>query len=168
MQKYVFRKYNPKFRNYFISEQKKISKTLGSSAKIEHIGSTAIPDLGGKGILDIVVGVSKSKIVVAKKRLNKAGYEFREKASYPERLFFRRDYLYKNRKRRVHIHLTRFNSNDWKELIGFRDYLLKNPDTIEQYVQIKREGVKKAHGDGEKYRKHKEKFIKNIFRKALK
>lgn len=113
------------------------------------MGSIAIPNLGGKGILDIAVGVSTSKFAEAKKKLEKAGYEFREKASYPERLFFRIDYPYKNRKRRIHIHLTKFNGQDWEEMIDFRDYL-----------------VKKALGDGEKYRKHKEKFIQNTLKKA--
>ncbi|NQU78093.1 GrpB family protein [Candidatus Falkowbacteria bacterium] len=168
MQKYIFRKHNPEYRVFFTSEKKKIAKALGLSAKIEHIGSTAIPNLGGKGILDIVVGVLESKIPEAKKKLEKANYEFRDKASCPKKLFFRIDYSYKNRKRRVHIHLTKFNGQDWKEMIGFRDYLLKHPDTIEQYIKIKKEGVKKALGDGEKYRKYKEKFIENILRKALK
>ncbi|MDD5181772.1 MAG: GrpB family protein [Candidatus Nanoarchaeia archaeon] len=167
MQKYVFRKYNPEYRAFFTSEKKKIAKALGSTATIEHVGSTAIPNLGGKGILDVAVGVSKSKIVESKNKLEKEGYEFREKASYPERLFFRIDYPYKNRKRRIHIHLTKFNGQDWKEMIGFRDYLLKHPEAVEQYVKIKKEGVKKALGDGEKYRKHKEEFIQNILRKAL-
>jgi len=168
MQKYVFRKYNPEYRAFFHLEKKKIAKTLGSTAKIEHVGSTAIPYLGGKGILDIVVGVSKSKFAEAKKKLEEAGYEFSEKASYPERLFFRCNYPYKNRKRRIHIHLTKFNGQDWKEMVGFRNYLLKHSDAVELYVKIKKEGVKKALGDGEKYRKHKEKFIQNILRKTLK
>lgn len=168
MQKYVFRRYTLEYRALFTSEKKKIAKALGSTTKIEHVGSTAVPNLGGKGILDIVVGVSKSKVAEAKKKLEKAGYEFREKASYPERLFFRRDYSYKNGKRRIHIHLTKFDGKDWKEMIGFRDYLLKHPEAVERYVKIKKTGVKKALGDGEKYRKHKEKFIENILRKALK
>ena len=168
MQKYVFRKYDPEYRVFFTSEKKKIAKALDPTAKIEHVGSTAIPGLGGKGVLDIAVGVSKSKMAEAKKKLEKAGYEFREKTSYPERLFFRIDYPYKNRKRRVHIHLTKFNGQDWKEMIGFRDYLLKHPEAVEQYIKIKKEGVKKALGDGEKYKKHKEKFIEHILRKVLK
>jgi len=65
MQKYVFRKYNPEYRAFFTSEGKKITKALGLTAKIEHVGSTFIPDLGGKGILDIVVGVSKSGLAEA-------------------------------------------------------------------------------------------------------
>lgn len=168
MKKYVFRKHNPEYQAFFTSEKKKLVKAIGSSAKIEHIGSTAIPELGGKGILDIVIGVSKSKMAETKKKLEEAGYEFREKASTPERLFFRRDYPYKNRKRRIHIHLTKIGSQDWKEIVGFRDYLLKHPEDIEQYTKIKKEAVKKALGNGETYRKHKEKFIESILEKALK
>ena len=162
MQKYIYRQYDKKYKDFFISEKKKITKALSKTAKIEHIGSTAIPGLGGKGILDIVVGVSKSNIIKAKKNLEKASYEFREKASCQERLFFRIDYPYKNKKRRVHIHLTKFNGQDWKEMVNFRDYLLKHPETVIQYIKIKKEAVKKAPGDGKKYRKHKENFIKNI------
>ena len=168
MQKYVFRKYNPKYKVFFASEKKKIAKALGSKTKIEHAGSTAIPNLGGKGILDIVVGVPKLNMAEAKKRLEKAGYEFCKNAGSYERLFLRADYPCKNRKRRVHIHLTKFNSQDWKEVISFRNYLLKHPDAVKEYIKIKKEGVKKALGDGEKYRKHKKKFIENILRKALK
>ncbi len=166
MQKYVFRKYPPESRAFFTSEKKKIAKALSSTAKIEHVGSTAIPGLGGKSILDIVVGVSKSELGRAKRKFEEAGYEFRKKASFPERLFFRIDYPYKNKKRRVHIHLTKLSGRDWKSMTGFRNYLLKYPETVKQYVKIKKEGVKIALGDGEKYRKHKEKFIKNILRKT--
>ena len=98
IRKYIFRKYNPEYQIFFTSEKKKIAKALGPRAKIEHVGSTAITSFGGKGILDIIVGISKSKLAEAKKRIKKAGYEFREKASYPERLFFRIDYPYRNKK----------------------------------------------------------------------
>ena len=167
MQKYIFRKYNPEYRDFFISEKKKILNILGTKAKIEHIGSTAVPGLGGKGILDIVVSVSKSKFTKSKEKLEKGGYEFREKASYPERLFFRIDYPYRRRERRVHIHLTTFNSQDWKGMIGFRNYLLKHPATVRRYAEIKKEAVRKARGNGKKYRKYKEKFIKGVLKKAL-
>ena len=131
MQKYVFRKYNADYPRFFVLERRKIAKALGPTAKIEHVGSTSIRDLGGKGILDIVIGISKSNLMKAKEKLEKAGYEFREKASYPERLFFRIDYLYRGRKRRVHIHLTIFDHKDWQEMIGFRDYLQKHPIAVD-------------------------------------
>jgi len=165
MQKYVFKKYIPEYPAFFALEKKKITKALGLTAKIEHVGSTAVANLGGKGILDIIIGVAKTKFALTKKKLEKAGYEFREQASYPQRLFFRIDYPSKNRKRRVHLHLVEFNNQDWKEMIGFRNYLQNHPAALKQYAEIKKEGVKKALGDGEIYRKHKEKFIQNILGK---
>ncbi len=168
VKKYIFRKYLPEYKRFFTIENDRLKKVLGSSARIGHVGSTAVPSLGGKGIIDIVIGVSKSKTTQSKKDLENAGYEFRDKASYPERLFFRRDYPYKKVKRRVHAHLVELGGADWSEMIGFRDYLLKHPKSVQEYAKIKKEAVKKALGEGEVYRKHKEKFIKKITKIALK
>ncbi len=168
MQKYVFRKYSSKYKDFFNSEKKKIIKNLGSRSKIEHVGSTAITKLGGKGIVDIAIGVSKLELLKVKNKLEEVGYKFSEAASCPKRLFFKAEYLYNNKKRRVHIHLMEFDSQNWQEIIGFRDYLLKNPDIVKQYIKIKKEAIKKSLGDGENYRKYKEKFIENILNKIFK
>jgi len=167
MQKYVFRRYVPEYVTFFALEKRRLRKALGPFAKIQHVGSTAIVGLGGKGILDVLVGVPKAKFKEAKKKLEKARYEFREMASTPERLFFRKDYGHSQKKRRVHIHLTTFGNQDWGEMVGFRDFLLQHPDMVKEYVKRKKEAVKKARGIGELYRKHKESFIKNIVKKAL-
>ncbi len=123
---------------FFFLEKKKIAKVLGLTAKIEHIGSTAVPGLGGKGIVDIVVGVSQKRLPEAKNKLQEAGYEFRQQASCPERLFFRIDHPYNNRTRRVHVHLTVINGKTWNGMTGFRNFLLKHPDTVDKYVKIKK------------------------------
>ena len=69
MKKYIFRKYTPKYLKLFSSEKKRIIKALGSTVKIEQVGSTAIASLGGKGIVDIIVGVSKVKLQETKRKL---------------------------------------------------------------------------------------------------
>lgn len=163
MLKYVFREYDPHYKLFFLQEKKKILSILGDEVKIEHVGSTAIEGLGGKGILDILIGVKDGELKTSRKKLEDAGYEFRESASTAQRDFFRIDYIYKKEKRRVHIHLTKYHSKDWKEIIGFRDYLLKHPSDAVKYAKIKKEAVKEAQGDGVKYRKYKEKFITDIF-----
>ncbi|HCC67818.1 TPA: hypothetical protein DEP90_01220 [Patescibacteria group bacterium] len=167
MQKYVFRKYSPKYRDFFVCEKEKLVRALGLTVKIEHVGSTAIPNLGGKGIIDIVVGISHSKLSEAKKILEKLDYIFSTTAGSPDRLFFKRDYPYRGRKRRVHIHLTKFNSKDWKEMIGFREYLLMHPEIVKQYARIKKNAVKEASGDGKRYKQFKDAFVENITKEAL-
>jgi len=162
MKKYVFRKYDSKYRRFFSTEKGKIQKIVGSKPLIEHVGSTSIPKLGGKGILDILLAVPKNIISNTSKKLQKAGYEFRGVASTNSRLFFRRDYKTSNGSRRVHIHLTFTGSKDQKEMIAFRNYLTSHTNIAKEYEKIKINAVKFSKGKGELYKKHKEKFILDI------
>ncbi|MFH2105215.1 MAG: GrpB family protein [Parcubacteria group bacterium] len=163
--KYVFREYSPLYVKYFAQERKLLEDVLGESVNIEHVGSTAVPGLGGKGIVDILIGVFRDDIGITKNKLKKAGYEFRPQASTSERLFFRRDYAVGQQKRRVHLHLVEREGSEWQQFIFFRDYLRENPTVAEEYTKIKQEAVKMARGEGEKYRKHKEKFIASLLKK---
>ena len=58
----ILEKYNPEWLDFFLEERAKIEKALGNLiVKIEHIGSTAIPGMGGKPIIDIMIGVQKEE-----------------------------------------------------------------------------------------------------------
>jgi len=167
MKKYAFLKYTPKYKKLFLIEKKNIKRALSVKCVIEHIGSTAIPKLGGKGIVDLVVGIYSDNLRKHIPTLEKVGYQFRETASIPERLFFRRDYKIGKSIRRVHIHLTQFEEKDWNEMIAFRNYLLKHPKEVEEYATIKRKAVKGANGNGEIYRELKRPFMETITKKQL-
>ena len=162
MQKYKFIKFSNNYKNYFRYEKNLLHKTLGNNVAIEHVGSTAVKGLGGKGITDIVIGVNADEIRKSKSMLESAGYEYRAVASVPGRIFFRKDYVRKNRIRRVHIHLVKITGKELRQMIMFRDYLINNPGKLREYSQIKKLAVKAAKGDGKIYRSMKEEFIKNI------
>jgi GrpB-like predicted nucleotidyltransferase (UPF0157 family) len=162
VEKYRFRRYDPIYKTFFRIEKKRLALAFSAEVKIEHVGSTAVSGLGGKGILDILIGTGDSGIDAAKEGLQSLGYEFRQEASTEKRLFFRRDYKYKHGTRRVHVHLTKLNGRDWKEMVSFRNYLLENKGAIAEYSRIKRHAVKVAKGDGKIYRKQKEEFIRKI------
>jgi GrpB-like predicted nucleotidyltransferase (UPF0157 family) len=162
VEKYRFRRYNPIYRTFFRIEKKRLTLSLDPGVRIEHVGSTSVNGLGGKGILDIVIGTRSSGIDATKEGLQGLGYEFREEASTEKRLFFRRDYGYKHNIRRVHVHLTTLNGKDWKEMISFRNYLLENKEAVAEYSKVKRRAVKVAKGDGKIYRKQKEEFVRKM------
>lgn len=163
MDKYIFRPYNPIFPNLFEKEKKRLEKSISEKNSIEHIGSTAIPNAGGKGIIDIMMAVEDNLLPEAVKQIQAAGYEFREVASIPSRLFFRKDMDDPvDGIRRYHIHLTQTNSQDWKEAIQFRDYLRSHPEKVEKYNILKRKAVKQANQDGSIYKKTKEPFIEEM------
>lgn len=168
IQKYVLRAYNPHFPKFYKREKVKLKKILTKDAKIEHIGSSAVIGLSGKGIIDIIISVAKKDIEKTKKKLQEKGYKFKPLAGDKERLFLEKDYKYLGKIRRVHIHLTRHNSPIWKKCIAVRDYLRNNPKEAEEYIKIKKKAIKIAREEGKIYRSYKKSFLDKLEEKALK
>lgn len=162
-QKYVYKPYSAAFPDLFKKEKERISSSLTNALAIEHVGSTAIPSLGGKGIIDIAISVHKKEMEQASNILQKLGYQYRPTFSTPERFYFIA-YLpdLEEGTRRYHIHLTYPFSKEWNELIGFRDYLRAHPEAAEEYANIKKQAAAVANQDGEQYRKMKEPIFKKI------
>src|SRR3989344_2814880 len=79
--KYKFEKYNPIYKILFQKEKAKLIKIFPKS-QIEHVGSTSVPDLGGKGIIDIAISAPKNQInnsikkLWKKPRLNNLNFPF--------------------------------------------------------------------------------------------
>src|SRR5690242_1406226 len=132
-QKYIYKPYSKIFPDLFQKEKARIFSSLTNALAIEHVGSTAIPHLGGKGIIDIAIAVAKEEMRHSSEVLQKLGYEFRPDFSTADRLYFVA-YLPdpEEETRRYHIHLTYLSSLEWQELIGFRDYLRAHPETVEE------------------------------------
>jgi len=134
---------------------------------IEQIGSTAVPDLDAKPILDLMVAVeSIDEFEGYSVLLRRLGYEFR------------RD----NRKEQEHIlcvkgpeenrthylKLTTPGSEFWSEHILFRDYLLHHPERLKAYQKLKRDLFDKHAEDRALYTDGKAQFIKETIDLARK
>ena len=167
MEKYRFRRYRKDFLLLYRGEFAKLRRILPRSASIEHVGSTAVEGLGGKGIIDIVIAIPKSDITKANGLLEDAQYEFRTDAGDRDRLFFNKDYVSRGKMRRVHLHLTYYNSKAFIEMVAVRDYLIMHKGEARKYEEIKRKAVKKAEGDGKVYKKLKNQYLKRLTRKAI-
>ena len=168
MQKYIFQPYSKRFQQLFKREKGKLKKLLTSNTKIGHIGSTAVPGLGGKGIIDIIISCKNKEIKITRNILERGGYEFKPKAGDRQRLFFQKDYKYRNSIRRVHLHLTPPDSLVWKRCTALSAYLKRHPKETKEYAKIKREGAKIARGEGKIYRDYKNNFLDRLTKKALK
>ncbi|MGC8538429.1 MAG: GrpB family protein [Candidatus Micrarchaeia archaeon] len=167
--KYVFKRYNSIYRQAFKKERVRLYDGLGhENVAIEHVGSTAVPGLGGKNILDIIVGLKKGKRLAIKKKIQKLGYDFVGTAGSRRRLFFVRDSTYRHKSIRIHLHLVKFGGEEWQQKIAFRDYLIGHREAVLEYESVKKIAVKEAKGNKERYLKAKEKFINSITKKALK
>jgi GrpB-like predicted nucleotidyltransferase (UPF0157 family) len=130
--------------------------------RLEHIGSTAVPGLFAKPIIDILAGVppreSRAPYIAA---LVAIGYEHLGAYGVPGRNYFRR-----GTPRSHHIHLVSWSSQLWRDHLAFRDYLRAHPDVAQEYAVLKRELAAAFPDDGRKYSEEKRPFIRSVLRAA--
>lgn len=161
MKKYKYRIYKPYYPLLFKREKQKLEKILPKQTLIEHVGSTSVKGLGGKGIIDILISVPKVHLREVRDILIKNGYEYKEDKKRHERLYFVKDNFYFV-KYRTHIQLTFIESKIHKDILNFRNILRTNKKIREKYRWIKKEGIKISRGKGKKYRKHKKEIKKYV------
>ena len=83
MKKYLFKPYSKIFPDLFEREKERISSHIKEDLVIEHVGSTAVPGLGGKGIIDIAIAVSKKEMESVSKQLQIVVDDFQIKRHEP-------------------------------------------------------------------------------------
>jgi GrpB-like predicted nucleotidyltransferase (UPF0157 family) len=137
----------------------------GCDAAIEHIGSTAVPGLGAKPVIDVLVGLSR--LADAEHRiaaLEAAGYEYVRKyeTRWPQRRYFRKPRL---APRAFHLHCVVKGSDDWVRHLAFRDYLRAHPESAAAYDELKRALAARLGKD--EYTEAKGPFIDAIISSAL-
>jgi GrpB-like predicted nucleotidyltransferase (UPF0157 family) len=171
--KYIFRPYNPNFIKLFKAEKRRLTGLFGNKVDIEHIGSTAVPSLGGKGVIDISVAAPIDQWKEVSQKLQILGYEYKKKDKEREnqRLFFMANLPDKELGTRIyHIHLTYPGSLELKKELFFRDYLREHPGVAEEYASLKKDAAKEAQKFTTKnemrdiYGKLKESFIQKILK----
>ena len=105
---------------------------------IQHIGSTAIPAIKAKPIIDIVVGVTDfDRIISYNEQLQKEGIFYRGSDVEHQLLYVMGDV--ESDTRTHHIHIVKWNGIEWKNYIHFRDYLNANENVALCYQKLKEE-----------------------------
>lgn len=148
--------YDPGWPAGFAREAADVRRALGPLAgEFEHIGSTAVPGLGAKPTIDLMIGYPELEIgegfVGAMKRL---GYDYLGEYGIPGRHFFR-----KGLPPTHHVHCVLRDGDFWTKQIVFRDYLRSNPAVAVSYERLKRDlGTRFSH-DRKSYTTAKTDFI---------
>ena len=129
--------YQSGWKELFEREADALRGLLGEKALgIEHIGSTSIPGLAAKPIIDIMAAVASlaqgAKLIPVMEAL---GYEHRAHDIIPERLFFAKETSPEYRTH--HLNLATLDSGFWKDQIAFRDYLRAHDQIATEYVDLK-------------------------------
>ncbi len=162
----VLEPHDPRWADMFDTESKMVIRALGSNVTaIHHIGSTAIPDIYAKPIIDMLIEVVDIAEVDAHNLAMKAlGYEAMGEYGIGGRRYFRKENDAGIRTHHAHTFAT--GSPEILRPLAFRDFMLEHPKWAERYSDLKRE-LAKAHSDSvEHYIDGKDGFIKDVDRRA--
>lgn len=146
--------YDPEWPALFERERARLEKALAPwlEGGIHHIGSTAVPGLAAKPIIDMLAGVRNlAEARAAEDALAALGYTYREHR--PEACLFWKD--------RYGVHLTEPGSDLWRERLAFRDALRASPELRAEYAEWKR-----THGGGKPYTASKTPLVTRVLADA--
>ena len=143
----VIAPYDARWPRLFEEECGRLQEALGDFARrIEHIGSTSVPGLGAKPILDISVGAeSRDGVDAYLPALGALGYEDCRIEPVFERRMFSKGGPYNEGSH--HLHVTDVGSTVWAGPILLRDYLRAHPEEARWYERVKREAAATAGND---------------------
>jgi GrpB-like predicted nucleotidyltransferase (UPF0157 family) len=155
--------HDPEWKHRFEVEKALLERTMGDLVScLEHIGSTAVPGLPAKPVIDILAGVTKqSPISVYQERVAPLGYEYMRQDDEPQRIHFR-----KGMPRTHHLHIVIMGTDHFWDHLLFRDYMISHPVERQEYAVLKRDLAKSYTDDREAYWEGKDRFIKSVLRMA--
>jgi GrpB-like predicted nucleotidyltransferase (UPF0157 family) len=159
--------YDPYWSKLFEELRAPVAAVLGDLAlaiAIEHIGSTSVPGLAAKPIIDMdVVVASTAHIPTAIKRLATLGYVHEGDQGISGREAF----VWPPSTPRHHLYVCARDSEALRRHLSFRDYLLKHPDEVQRYGRLKQELAEKFRNDREAYTNAKDEYIQAIANRGM-
>jgi GrpB-like predicted nucleotidyltransferase (UPF0157 family) len=132
----VIEPYNPDWERAFEAERGRLQAALGAIAlRIEHHGSTAVPGLAAKPIIDIQVSVARLQPMDAySARLRSCGYVHLPHPDDARCPFFHRPAAWPHTH---HVHVVQASSDEERHTLVFRDYLRAHPESAREYEALK-------------------------------
>ncbi len=163
--------YDPRWPAIFEEEKARIIEAIGEwLTDIQHVGSTSVPGLASKPIVDIMPGLKSlddtPRVVAGMESL---GYRYipEYEDQLPERRYFHRPFGSEHWHNRLfHVHAVQTTSEFWRRHLAFRDYLRTHPEASAEYAALKRRLATEYGTDREGYTEAKTEFIRGIEEKV--
>jgi GrpB-like predicted nucleotidyltransferase (UPF0157 family) len=156
----VLSEYDPEWPRRYEAERTRITAALGSLAeRTEHIGSTAVPGLVAKPIIDILLGIARLELSTEEIAAMEAlGYTYRGEFGIPRRRYFS--------KPGYHVHTFRVGEGQWTTHLLWRDYLRNDAGARVRYASFKRFAAVRSRWDRDRYQELKDEFVAGMLREA--
>src|SRR5579864_4066421 len=157
--------YDPNWPIVFESLRKRIADILGDvAAAIEHVGSTAVPNLPAKPIIDIdVLLASETMLPASIERLASLGYVHRGDLGVPQREAF----FPPANDPPHHLYVCPPGSAEFRRHVAFRDYLRAHPQDAKIYADLKAALAERFRDDRAAYNDAKADFVRELTNRSL-
>jgi len=158
--------YKPSWLSNFEAEQKTLQHTfLDQAISINHIGSTSIPNLAAKPVIDILIEAKDiNNVDELNNTLEALGYQAKGEFGMPGRRFFIKNDASGERSYQIHVFET--GNKELHRHLTFRDYMRAHPEEAVVYGNLKKELAKEFPHDIHAYCCGKDAYIKGIDKKA--
>lgn len=169
MRKVEVTAHDPRWQAAFKAEAESVLKALGDEnvVAVHHIGSTAIPNIYAKPVIDLLVEVrSHEKLDERSGEMAAIGYEVMGEYGIAGRRYFRKSNELGVRTH--HVHAFESGSPEIKRHLAFRDYMIAHPHDAQRYSELKRQLARAYPEDIDSYMDGKDSFIKEIDCRAAK
>jgi GrpB-like predicted nucleotidyltransferase (UPF0157 family) len=161
--------YDPAWPGLFEAEAQRLGAALdsGQVLGIEHFGSTAVPGLAAKPIIDILIAVGSLKRAKATmiEPILALGYVYWAENPKRDRMFFVKGMPPYGERRTHHIHITGLDGEMWCRRLPFRDHLRANPDEARRYEALKYDLARRYPTDRDGYSEAKTDYVEGVYRK---
>ncbi len=154
--------HDPKWIKAYNTESRRLSNILSAvKHDIEHFGSTAVPGLLAKPIIDILIGIDfippTQTITWA---LVQCGYDYFGEAGVPGRYYYRR-----RGDKNFNLAVVQRKGELWRNNLFIRDYLTQHKDVAAEYAKLKQQIVQSGVTNLVEYSKRKADFLDSILKK---
>lgn len=152
------------WRDAYESEVQRLRELTDDVRSFEHVGSTAVPGVPAKPVVDMLAVVDDGDVEETVATLTANGYERRPNDDVPDRVFLAKG---PPEERTHYLSLTGRDSDCYREQVAFRDYLRENPPVADEYAALKRALADEYHDDRAAYTAGKREFVEDVLRNAL-
>ena len=160
--------FDPSWPSLFAEERARVFGAVGRWVEeVEHVGSTAVPGLDAKPVVDLMAGLRSMRDADAcVGPLVGLGYSYWAEGAEPHHRLFVRFVDPEMSVRTHNLHLVEAGGRYWRERLLFRDHLREHPETAAEYARLKRGLAERHRDDREAYTAAKSRFVSEVLRRA--
>lgn len=130
---------------------------------VKHIGSSSIPGIGGRNVLDIAIPSSEEKHKAITTKLKQLGFE---NSPFPHYLpLLVATTTWNEKKYFILLYVLSKENPTFKDWLAFRNHMRQNPVDAKAYDEVKKKAIKEGNTEGDSYQKAKSPFLKTMLEK---